>query len=111
MADSLNLRKTLGVSRAGQLVAATYSGATNTTLPGNLTVQGVLSNNVSGSLLLRAYDETGVFSAVTNVTGNPLPAAFSGRPVSALQTSSINYTNTTFSGLNQGYSLRISGLR
>ena len=109
MADTLNLRKSLGVSRASQLVAATYSGATNTTLPGNLTVQGVLSNNVSGSLLLRAYDETGVFSAVTNVTGNPLPAAFSGRPVSALQTSSINYTNTTFSGLNQGYSLRISG--
>ena len=109
MADSLNLRKTLGVSRAGQLVAATYSGATNTTLPGNLTVQGVLSNNVSGSLLLRAYDETGVFSAVTNVTGNPLPAAFSGRPVSALQTSSVNYTNATFSGLSQGYSLRISG--
>ena len=59
MADSLNLRKTLGVSRAGQLVAATYSGATNTTLPGNLTVQGVLSNNVSGSLLLRAYDRDG----------------------------------------------------
>ena len=109
MADSLNLRKSLGVSRAGQLVAATYSGATNTTLPGNLTVQGVVSNNVSGSLLLRAYDETGVFSSVTNVTGNPLPAAFSGRPVSALQTSSVNYTNATFSGLSQGYSLRISG--
>ena len=109
MADSLNLRKSLGISRASQLVAASYSGATNTTLPGNLTVQGVVSNNVMGSLLLRAYDETRVFSSVTNVTGNPLPAAFSGRPVSALQTSSVNYTNATFSGLSQGYSLRISG--
>ncbi len=109
MADTLNLRRSLGVSRASQLVAATYSGATNTTLPGNLTVQGVVSNNASGCLLLRAYDETGVFSAVNNVTGNPLPAAFSGRPVAALQTSSVNFTNASFSGLNQGYSLRISG--
>ena len=110
--DALARLQKLGTVKAGQL--SIISGAsTNSTgatvIPGLVNISGVLTNNVFGSLYVRIYDESSVYNSVSLSAGNALPAAFSSRPVGAMQTTSISYANSVFNGYSSAYSVRLIG--
>ena len=112
--DPLAIVKKASSQRAGLLSAGTISSP-NTTLPGNVAVVGSLSvvgevtNNVTGALSLRAFDDTGLYALRTLTAGNPLPTPLSSKPVLEQQISSLNLTNATFGTISAGYSLKING--
>ena len=112
--DPLAIVKKASSQRAGLLSAGTISSP-NTTLPGNVAVVGSLSvageitNNVTGALSLRVFDDTGLYALRTLTAGNPLPTPLSSKPVLEQQLSTLNLTNATFGTISAGYSLKING--
>ena len=112
--DPLAIVKKASSQRAGLLSVGTISSP-NTTLPGNVAVVGSLSvageitNNVTGALSLRVFDDTGLYALRTLTAGNPLPTPLSSKPLLEQQISSLNLTNATFGTVSAGYSLKING--
>ena len=80
--DPLAIVKKASSQRAGLLSVGTISSP-NTTLPGNVSVVGSLSvageitNNVTGALSLRVFDDTGIYALRTLTAGNSLPTPLS----------------------------------
>lgn len=102
----------------GALTTSTISGSigsfgtlttNDATISQNLNIGGIITNNVTGSLQLRVYDDTGLYTATAGTLGQPLPPAGLSRPVGSSQISSIDYTSAVFEGLQSSYSCRISG--
>ena len=112
--DPLAIVKKASSQRAGLLSVGTISSP-NTTLPGNVSVVGSLSvageitNNVTGALSLRVFDDTGLYALRTLTVGNPLPSPLTSKPVLEQQIASINLSNPTFGTISAGYSLKING--
>ena len=89
----------------------TTPAATITTLfvPGSASVTGLLSNNVTGYLQARCYDDSAAYSLTAGTVGQPLPPAGLSKVVSASQTSSLNLSGASFGTLASKYSVRING--
>ena len=93
---------------AGSLIATSLSIVQTASISGNLNVGNVISNNVTGSLTMRVYDDSGVYGLGTLTVGMPLRAPFTTRPVLEQQMGTLSLTNATYGTLT-AYSLRITG--
>ena len=97
---------------SGSLIVSTLSGTVlsfATVSATQLSVAGLFSNAVPGSLLLRAYDETGPFAVANTTVGQALPAAFSSRPIAAQAVTAVNLTAATLGTFTSNYSVRLLG--
>ena len=104
------LTVTNGASISGTLTVGGTAGQLMIDPRGNLTSSGVISNNVNSALIMRVFDETGVYAGIGSLTsGNFLPAPYLSKPISDTQLTSLNLTNTAFGTITGGYSLRIAG--
>ena len=88
----------------------------NTTTPqnpldvaGNISSSGIISNNVVGSLVLRVFNDSGVYAATTLTAGQPLPAPFLTRPVLDQQVGTVSLSMATFGTNVSAYSARLAG--
>ena len=101
VANGANISGTVTVGTAGQLVIDPK---------GNLTSSGIISNNVNNALIMRVFDETGVYAGIgTLVAGVSLPAPYLSKPISDTQLTTLNLSNASFGTITGGYSLRIAG--
>ena len=112
--DPLAFLNTVSSVRAGlpsnaTITAQTALLPTNINIGGSLSVAGEVTNNVTGALSLRAYDDTGLYAASTLTIGNPLPAPLTTKPILEQQVTSLNLTAATFGTVSAGYSLKING--
>ncbi len=73
-----------------------------------LTVTGLASNNVTGAVFTRVYDDTGLYTVAAGTVGQPLPAPFLTKPAVDTLSNALNYTGTIWGTLTSGYSLRIT---
>jgi hypothetical protein len=135
--SDLSLRSQLGSYHANIISIASVTG-TNTSLPGNLNIQGsanvvgsitaatasimgslmVAGTNVTGgglsdyqygSLSMRLFDDTSVYARATLTSGAALPAPFLSRPVGDTPLSTLSFSQATFGTTVSAYSARISG--
>ena len=88
----------------------------NTTTPqnpldvvGNISSSGIISNNVVGSLVLRVFNDSGVYAATTLTAGQALPAPFLTRPVLDQQVGTVSLSMATFGTNVSAYSARLAG--
>ena len=112
--DPLAFFKTVSSVRAGLTPTASITAQTallpnNINIGGSLSVAGEVTNNVTGALSLRAYDDTGLYAASTLTIGNPLPAPLTTKPILEQQVTSLNLAGATFGTVSSGYSLKING--
>ena len=135
--SDLSLRSQLGSFHANVISIASVTG-TNTSLPGNLNIQGsanvvgtltaatasitgslmVAGTNVTGgglsdyqygSLNMRVFDDTSVYARATLTSGGPLPVPFLSRPVGDTPFSTLSFSQAVFGTSVSAYSARISG--
>ena len=135
--SDLSLRSQLGSFHANVISIASVTG-TNTSLPGNLNIQGsanvvgsltaatasitgslmVAGTNVTGgglsdyqygSLNMRVFDDTSVYARATLTSGGPLPVPFLSRPVGDTPFSTLSFSQATFGTSVSAYSARVSG--
>ena len=112
--DPLAIYSKISNLRAGLTPTASVT-STVTTLVGNvnvssnLSIAGEVSNNVLGALSMRAYDDTGLYSAATLTAGTTLPPPFTTKPIMEQQVTSLNLTSAQFGTTSAGYSLKING--
>ena len=97
-----------GSSAAGTITGTVLNISQSATVAGNLSVGGVLGNNVSGQLTMRVFDDSGLYALGTRTAGAPLFAPFTSRPFTEQQIGSLNFSNATFGSLT-AYSLKITG--
>lgn len=76
---------------------------------GNISSSGIISNNVVGSLVLRVFNDSGVYAATTLTAGQPLPAPFLTRPVLDQQVGTVSLSMATFGTNVSAYSARLAG--
>lgn len=112
--DPLAFLNTVSSVRAGLPSNATITAQTallpgNINIGGSLSVAGEVTNNVTGALSLRAYDDTGLYAASTLTIGNPLPAPMTTKPILEQQITSLSLATATFGTVSSGYSLKING--
>ena len=122
--SDLSLRSQLGSFHANIISIASVTG-TNTSLPGNLNIQGsanvvgsitaatasitgslmVAGTNVTGggladyqygSLNMRVFDDTAVYARATLTSGGALPAPFLSRPVGDTPFSTLSFSQAVF---------------
>ena len=135
--SDLSLRSQLGSFHANIISIASVTG-TNTSLPGNLNIQGsanvvgsitaatasitgslmVAGTNVTGggladyqygSLNMRVFDDTAVYARATLTSGGALPAPFLSRPVGDTPFSTLSFSQAVFGTSISAYSARVSG--
>ena len=135
--SDLSLRSQLGSFHANIISIASVTG-TNTSLPGNLNIQGsanvvgsitaatasitgslmVAGTNVTGggladyqygSLNMRVFDDTAVYARATLTSGGALPAPFLSRPVGDTPFSTLSFSQAVFGTSLSAYSARVSG--
>lgn len=97
-----------GSSAAGTITGTFLNISQSATVAGNLSVGGVLGNNVSGQLTMRVFDDSGLYALGTRTAGAPLCAPFTSRPFTEQQIGSLSFSNATFGSLT-AYSLKITG--
>jgi hypothetical protein len=95
------------LSSGGQVSSSTITGSV-LSISQNATVGGIVTNNVTGSLTMRVYDDSGLYALGTLTAGSPLRAPFTTRPLLEQQVGTLSLTNATYSTLT-AYSLRITG--
>ena len=101
------------LSSSSQVSSSTITGSVlsisqNADVGGSLTVGGIVTNNVTGSLTMRVYDDSGLYVLSTLTAGSPLRAPFTTRPLLEQQVGTLSLTNATYGSLT-AYSLRITG--
>ena len=126
MSSDIVNRSKLAISRASLPQALTYTGSSNTSLPGNLAITGSLAisgslsvagvstsgggsaDNVYGSILMRVFDDSAVYAGQTLTAGTALPPPFLTRPLVDVPTGSITLTQAVY-GSATAYSARLAG--
>ncbi|CAL8461355.1 g886 [Coccomyxa elongata] len=128
MSSDVVNRSKLAITRASLPQALTYTGSSNTALPGNLAIMGSLAiagslsvagvstsgagssapDNVYGSVLMRVFDDSAVYAGQTLTAGTALPPPFLTRPLIDVPTGSITLTQAVF-GSATAYSARLAG--
>jgi hypothetical protein len=126
MSSDVVNRSKLAITRASLPQALTYTGSSNTALPGNLAISGSLAiagslsvagvstsgagsaDNVYGSVLMRVFDDSAVYAGQTLTAGSALPPPFLTRPLMDVPTGSITLTQAVF-GSATAYSARVAG--
>ena len=102
-----NLR--VGLTATASVTSTVTTLAGNVNVSSNLSIAGEVSNNVFGALSMRAYDDTGIYSAASLSAGTTLPPPFTTRPIMEQQVSSLNLTSALFGTISANYSLKING--
>ena len=133
MSSDLGIISRLAITRASLPQVLTYTGSSNTSLPGNLAIAGSLAvtgslsvtgvstsgvgssgtvtstpDNVFGSLLMRVFDDSAVYAGQTLTAGSALPPPFLTRPLMDVPTGSVTLTQAVF-GSATSYSARLAG--
>ena len=99
-------KATLDVS--GSVIATTLTITGSSSVTGGMSVGGVLNNNISGSLLMRVFNDSGLYALGTISVGSTLRSPFTSRPSLDLQIGTLSVTNA-FSGTFSAISARING--
>ena len=103
------LALTNGASVSGTVTVGT-TGQLILDPKGNVTSSGIITNNVNSALIMRVFDETGVYAGIGTFTaGVSLPAPYLSKPISDTQLTTLDLTNAAFGTITGGYSLRIAG--
>ena len=102
-----NLR--VGLTPTASVTSTVTTLVGNVNVSSNLTVAGEVSNNVLGALSMRAYDDTGIYSATTLTAGTTLPPPFTTKPIMEQQVSTLSLTAAQFGTISTKYSLKING--
>ena len=102
-----NLR--VGLTPTASVTSTVTTLVGNVNVSSNLTVAGEVSNNVLGALSMRAYDDTGIYSATTLTAGTTLPPPFTTKPIMEQQVSTLSLTAAQFGTISANYSLKING--
>lgn len=99
--NGASISGTVTVGTAGQLILDPR---------GNMTSFGIVTNNVNTALIMRVFDETGVYAGIgTLAAGVSLPAPYLSKPISDTQLTTLSLSNASFGTITGGYSLRIAG--